>query len=246
MSKVLISVRQISKKFEVKNTQIQILKTISIDINDGDFLVVIGPSGSGKSTFLHIVIGLEEPSSGEVIYSGKSFFNNFNEDMRSEFRKVNIGMVFQQPNWIKSLNVKQNVSFALNLVGNLENHSYVDQVLEMVGMKDWSEYIPTELSSGQQQRVALARAIVTNPKIIVADEPTGNLDYKSGQEIMNIFKKLNQSGKTVIMVTHDLEYLKYANRAIEIFDGEVKNEINNIGNYLKNRKISLKKEDSNE
>lgn len=223
MPNTLLKVENVKKSFKIGNSSIEILKGISFEVNQGDFAIIFGPSGSGKSTLLHVILGLEIPSEGDVKFLGESFYQGKDEDDRSAVRKKHIGMVYQQPNWIKSLNVVENVAFPLILLG-VEKAESVKQAwkqLETINLQKWVSYIPTELSGGQQQRVALARALITNPSVIIADEPTGNLDFQAGQDLMNLLMKLNGQGRTIIMVTHDLEYLKYAKRAIQILDGKV-------------------------
>ncbi len=200
-----------------------VLKGISFTVDKGDFLVIFGPSGCGKSTLLHGLLGLEEPTSGTISVLGKNIYDGWIEDNRSEFRKSHIGMVYQQPNWIKALTVLENVSFPLLMLGIAKQEAQIkaQEELKSIGMENWINYLPGELSSGQQQKASLARALVTNPEIIIADEPTGNLDFESGEELMELLVPLTQKEKTVIMVTHDLEYLKYATRALKMFDGEV-------------------------
>ncbi len=225
----IISAQTLGKTFSVKSQAVTVLKNINFAVRTGEFLVIFGPSGCGKSTLLHTILGLEQPTSGKVVFQGQSLYDNLTEDDRAELRKHQIGMVYQQPNWIKSLTAKENVMFALRLTGLTEPAAAAKAhtALEQVGMVDWSDYIPTELSSGQQQRVALARAIVTDPTILIADEPTGNLDYESGRQLMKLLKDLNSQGKTIIMVTHDLEYLSFAKRALEMLDGEIIQELTN-------------------
>lgn len=229
MTKPIIQIKNVSKSFHVGKQDVAILKNISFEVAMGDFLVIFGPSGCGKSTLLHTILGLEIPSSGSVTFLGKDLYADgqgmrANEDKRAEFRKQHVGMVYQQPNWIKSLTVLENTTFPLTLLGvNLiERTNKARAILKTVDMIDWFDYTPTELSSGQQQKVALARALVTNPEVIIADEPTGNLDFESGEELMTILTKLNQEqGKTIIMVTHDLEYLDFAKTSIRMFNGEI-------------------------
>ena len=242
-SSIIIQAQSITKNFPVKSLNVRVLSDISLSVNTGDFLVLFGPSGCGKSTLLHILLGLESPTTGKVIFYEESLYDDLDDDDRTEFRKMHIGMVYQQPNWIKALTVRENIIFALRLNGcsGSEALKRADKVLETVEMTQWNDYIPTELSSGQQQRVALARAIVTNPDILIADEPTGNLDFESGQVLMTLLTKLNKEGKTVIMVTHDLEYLTYANRAIQMFDGKIVQEISNPAEFVKDRNQSLKR-----
>lgn len=236
MNDIIIKVTNISKSFKVGSQEVPVLKDISFEVRENEFLIIFGPSGCGKSTLLHLVLGLEEPTSGKVTFFDKEIWQKTTEDERSEFRKKNIGMVYQQPNWIKSLTVIENVAFPLLLLGidKIKAGEKAAEMLKAVQMGNWSGYIPTELSSGQQQRVALARAMVTEPKVIIADEPTGNLDYESGQELMKLLEKLNrEQEKTIIMVTHDLEYLDFAKTAIRMFDGEI------AGTYRENEKEKL-------
>lgn len=223
----IIKASGLNKTFSVKSQAVRILRDINFSVRRGEFLVIIGPSGCGKSTLLHTILGLEKPTSGTVVFQGKSLYEQLSEDNRADLRKREIGMVYQQPNWIKSLTALENVMFALRLNGLSEKEAAARAVkaLEQVGMSDWGDYIPTELSSGQQQRVALARAMVTDPTVLIADEPTGNLDFESGQQLMKLLSELNQTGKTVIMVTHDLEYLSFAERALEMLDGQIVEEL---------------------
>lgn len=222
----IVEVKNVTKHFVVGNQDIQVLKGITCTIDMGDFTIILGPSGCGKSTLLHIILGLEGPSSGEVIFLGENIYANTDEDYRSNFRKKHIGMIYQQPNWIKSMNVVENVAFPLMLLG-MDKQVALERAFEYlkkVQLAEWANYMPTELSSGQQQRIALARGLSNNPEIIIADEPTGNLDFKSGQDMMQLLKDLNTiDHKTVIMVTHDLEYLRFASKAIRMLDGNVIN-----------------------
>ena len=220
----LIEVRNLFKSFKVGIQEVEVLKDITVDIKYGDFALILGPSGCGKSTFLHVLLGLEPPSAGVVKFLDVNIYEKTDEDARSDFRKKHLGMVYQQPNWIKALTVLENVAFPLLLLGVDKPRAMAKahEMIKQVQMDEWSNYRPTELSGGQQQRVALARALINNPDIIIADEPTGNLDFNSGEMIMQLFDKLNkETGKTVIMVTHDLEYLKYAKSVIRMLDGKV-------------------------
>ncbi len=224
MSDTIIKVQHVSKSFHVGTQNVPVLKDVSLEIKSFDFLIIFGPSGCGKSTLLHTILGLEEPTNGEIIFLDKNLYSNATEDDRSDFRKHHVGMVYQQPNWIRSLSVVENVAFPLLLLGKEKNESFkkAQEILKTVEMLDWQAYIPTELSSGQQQRVALARALITDPEVIIADEPTGNLDYDSGQELMELLTTLNKTQKnTVVMVTHDLEYLSFAKTAVKMFNGEI-------------------------
>jgi len=242
-NKIIIEAKNINKVFHKKSQDIKVLSEVSLSVYSGDFLVLFGPSGCGKSTLLHILLGLEPPTSGWVNFLDKSIYDEMDDDMRTEFRKSHIGMVYQQANWIKSLTVKGNIIFALRLNGCLvkDTAEKANAVLETIGMSQWADYIPSELSSGQQQKIALARAIVTNPDIIIADEPTGNLDFESGQELMTLLSNLNKEGKTIIMVTHDLEYLTFANRAVNMFDGKIIEEISDPRKFINQKKLITKR-----
>lgn len=237
-----IEVRGLHKSFVVGAQTVSILKNIDLQVKNGEFVVVIGPSGSGKSTLLHSILGLEEPTKGEVIFLNSNLYKLASDDARADFRKAHIGMVYQQPNWIKAINVISNVAFPLALlgVGKEERLKKAEEMLKSVQMLDWAHYHPAELSSGQQQRVALARALITNPEVIIADEPTGNLDFESGEQLMTLLQQYNKkAGKTILMVTHDLVYLKYADRGIRLFDGMVQDNFN-IDEKYDYRKYAVK------
>lgn len=186
-------------------------------------MVIFGPSGCGKSTLLHVLLGLEPPTKGKVIFFGKDLYAGTSEDDRAQFRKEHIGTVYQQANWIKSLSVLENVAFPLMLVGEnkLTSLERAFESLRLLKMDHWADYSPSELSGGQQQRAALARAMITQPDVIFADEPTGNLDFESGQNLMQLLRELNNIGKTIVMVTHDMEYIKYAKSAVNLRDGRL-------------------------
>ncbi len=237
----IVEAKNINKTFDVRAEKVPVLKGIDLEIKKGEFVVITGPSGCGKSTLLHIILGLETPTSGTLSFHGHNLYGGMDEDDRTEIRKKEVGMIYQQPNWIKALTVVENVMFALRINGESDEQSHRKSLamLEKVGMDKWQEYIPTELSSGQQQKVALARALVTNPEVVIADEPTGNLDFKSGQELMNLLKDMRGEGRTVIMVTHDLEYLKFATRSIIMFDGKIVGEAH--GNELSDKIEGFKK-----
>lgn len=220
----ILKVENISKSFHVGGVDIPILKNISFEVGSGDFVIIFGPSGCGKSTLLHALLGLEGPSTGTITFFGTDLYGLPTEDDRSQFRKVHVGMVYQQPNWIKALTVIDNIVFPQLLLGRTrgEGLTKATDLLQAVGMMEWAHYMPSELSGGQQQRIALVRALVIDPEIIIADEPTGNLDFVSGQNLMQLLQEMNQKqNKTIIMVTHDLEYLRYAKTAISIFDGAI-------------------------
>jgi len=221
MNKIIETVN-LYKSFFPGGREVPALKGINLEIKEGEFLIIHGPSGCGKSTLLHSLLGLEQPTRGRVLFLKKDFYS-LNEDKRAEIRKRNFGMIYQQPYWIRSLPVLENIAFPLILLGDSKNEATqkAKEALEKVEMQDWADFFPTELSSGQQEKVALARAIIHNPKVLIADEPTGNLDSVSGRELMKLLVSFNKQGRTVIMVTHETDYLKYALRVVEMKDGKI-------------------------
>ena len=223
--KVVLTGKDIHKTFLVGRNRVEVIKGVSVDINEGDFIILFGSSGCGKSTLLNILLGLEEPTKGKVIFMGEDIYQ-YEEDYRSQIRKEKVGLVYQQQNWLKSISVIENVAFPLVLKGVLreEREQKAYELLKNVGMEDFVDQIPTELSSGQQQKVAFARALISNPVILVADEPTGNLDSKSSSSLMQMFKNYNEQGNTIIMVTHDLEFLSFATRSVNMSDGLILKE----------------------
>lgn len=223
MANKVVQVDNIHKSFKVGKQQVPVLRGVSFTVDKSDFLVIFGPSGCGKSTLLHVMLGLEQPQQGKVKLLGTNIYNGKSEDEQAEFRKHNIGMVYQQTYWIRSSSVLENVAFPLLLLGRDKNEALLkaEGILKRVEMADWADYFPTELSSGQQQRVNLARALIHDPEILITDEPTGNLDYESGQELMKLLAEVNKQGKTVLMVTHDLEFLNYSQKAAEMIDGKI-------------------------
>jgi len=222
----LVQTIGLDKAFPVGDRQVQVLKKINIAIEPGEFVILFGPSGCGKSTLLHCLLGLEEPTGGKVLVEGQDFYS-IDEDGRAKYRKYKVGMIYQQPLWVRALDVFENVALPLRLLGKSEAEveKRTMEVLKLVGMEDWAHYLPTELSSGQQQKVSLARALTVEPVLIAADEPTGNLDTVSGQELMEIFWQLYRKGKSILMITHDLEYLRYATRIFHMVDGEIVEEM---------------------
>lgn len=230
-SGIVMSLVDVNKFFRVGTQDVHILKDVNVTIKEMEFCIIFGPSGSGKSTLLHTLLGLEPPTSGETKLM-KSDMAIMDADQAAVFRTTRIGMVYQQPNWVKSLTVIENVAFPMYLLGYLpsEAHNKALAMLELVGMQEWKDHMPPELSAGQQQRISLARALINDPLVIVADEPTGNLDTQSGEELMYLLSRLNKEHRrTVVMVTHDLEYLKYASRVVRLVDGRVMDEYSGKG-----------------
>jgi ABC-type lipoprotein export system ATPase subunit/ABC-type lipoprotein release transport system permease subunit len=222
----LIDVKGIEKSFQTGDRFTHVLKNINFEVYENEFLVIFGPSGCGKSTVLHILMGLEKPDAGVVRFGGIDMWK-MNSDDRADVRKRDMGIIYQKQNWVKSLTVVENVAISAQLLGlSKEEAIYkAEEMLKRVGILDKSDYMPSELSAGEQQKMGLARSLITDPKVIIADEPTGNLDVKSGKEMIDLLKDLTQNGITVIMVTHNPEYLREADRTIFMLDGELYKEI---------------------
>jgi len=235
----IISIRNLHKSFHVGKNNVEVLTNINLDIFEGEFVIILGPSGCGKSTLLNTIIGLEVPTEGAITVNKQNLFEETTEDMRSIFRRKNIGMVYQQPNWLKSLDVLENVEFPLRMT-NYNGRTIkkrASNIIDLMGMHDYLRYNPNELSGGQQQRVSMARALVANPRFIIADEPTGNLDSVTAADVMNIFKYINdESRRTVIMVTHNLEYENYASKVVYMKDGKIEKIHENTHNKDKHSK----------
>jgi len=220
----LIEIRNISKIYHLGGEEIRALDDVSIDIEQGEFLSIIGPSGSGKSTLMHILGCLDSPSKGEIKMDGISIQNASSREL-ARLRNEKIGFVFQFFNLLPKLNVLQNVEVPMiySAVRKRERRNRALDALKMVGLDARTRHRPSQLSGGQQQRVAIARALVNSPKIILADEPTGNLDSNTGEAILSLFKELSRQGRTVALVTHDPDIAALTPRRIEIRDGKVAN-----------------------
>lgn len=218
----LLTVTGVSKEYKMGGETFQALRNITLTIHSGEFVAIMGPSGSGKSTLMHIVGCLDRPTKGTVVLEGQNIAAA-NDQKLAEIRNTHIGFVFQQFNLLRRTSALANVELPL-IYAKLppaERRARALAVLSEVGLSDKKDNIPSQLSGGQQQRVAIARALVTNPTVILADEPTGNLDSKSGADIMNILADLHAKGKTIILVTHDENVAKYARRVIRIADGAI-------------------------
>lgn len=216
----MIEVKELRKQFKDGDTMVEVLKGVSFTIEDGDFVSIVGASGSGKSTLLTIIGGLQEPSSGHVYFNEEDIFADSKEDL-AIFRQKHIGFVFQQMHLIPYLTALENALLPLVPLemSHEEQQKRGKWALERVGLKGKENRYPDQLSGGEQGRVALARAIVNKPPLILADEPTGNLDSKTGKAIMDLFKELNSEGQTILFITHHPEHAKYGNRVFEIEDG---------------------------
>ncbi|MGL5615024.1 MAG: ABC transporter ATP-binding protein [Sarcina sp.] len=218
----MIEIKNLSKKYKMGKEEIVALNDISFNVEDGEFLAIVGPSGSGKSTLMHIVGGLDKPTTGEVFFDGVKILNSKDKEM-AKFRNEKIGFVFQAFNLENTQTALENVMMPLIFSGikKEERKKRATEALEKVGLEKYIKHKPNEMSGGQRQRVSIARAIVNNPKIIFADEPTGNLDSKTGEKIISEFYKLNEKGYTIIMVTHNIEEANKAKRVIKIKDGNL-------------------------
>jgi putative ABC transport system ATP-binding protein len=219
----IVTIRDLSKVYEQGEIRVVALNRISLDIQAGEFLVLMGPSGSGKSTLLHIIAGVDRPSSGSCQVQGIDLAQ-LSESRLATWRNQNVGFVFQSFNLIPVLSAYENVELPLLLtrLGRAQRKRQAETALELVGLSDRKHHLPKQLSGGQEQRVAIARALVTDPQLIVADEPTGNLDSQSAQEVLSILQRLSREvGKTVILVTHDPKAASYGSRAIHLEKGEL-------------------------
>lgn len=217
----MIQIRNLEKMYRTEEVETVALNKLSMQVSKGEFVAVMGPSGCGKSTLLNILGLLDQPNGGQFIFNGIEV-SQFNERKRAEIRKQNIGFVFQSFNLIDELTVFENVELSLiyNGIGKTERKERVNAMLDKVKIMHRRNHYPQQLSGGQQQRVAVARAVVNNPKLILADEPTGNLDSNNGNEVMELLTDLNDQGATIVMVTHSEHDAKYAQRIIRMLDGQ--------------------------
>jgi putative ABC transport system ATP-binding protein len=218
----MIKTANLTKVFRADEVETTALNTINFEVSNGEFVAIMGPSGCGKSTLLNIVGLLDNPTEGEYFFDGVEV-SKYRESQRTKLRKGNIGFVFQSFNLIDELNVFENVELPLLYlkVSASERKRRVEAVLERMKIGHRRKHFPQQLSGGQQQRVAIARAVIANPKLILADEPTGNLDSKNGLEVMNLLSELNGEGATIVMVTHNQHDAEYAHRIVNLFDGQV-------------------------
>jgi putative ABC transport system ATP-binding protein len=219
----IIKVNEVSKSFGEKENLNLVLDKVSLDIKKGEFVSLMGESGSGKSTLLYIIGGLDKPTSGNVVIDEKDI-NTLKEKEIAKFRRQDIGFVFQFYNLVQNLTVEENIMLPVVMDGKKEKDykDRLDKILKIVGLEEKRKSLPNQLSGGQQQRVSIARAVIMNPKVILADEPIGNLDSKSGEEVMKLFKTLNEEENvTILQVTHSEESAKYGNRIIRLKDGKI-------------------------
>ena len=220
----ILKVENLVKTYGEGDNVVNAVDNISLSVNKGEFVAIVGASGSGKSTLLHLLGGVDRPTSGKIYIDGNEI-NNMNNDKLAIFRRRQIGFVFQFYNLIPILTVEENISLPCDLDGNRPDKERMDLILKSFGLFERRNHLPNELSGGQQQRTSIARALINNPAILLADEPTGNLDSKSTEEIMSILKMSNRDfNQTIIMITHNLEIAKEADRIITIQDGKILRE----------------------
>lgn len=219
----MIKTESLVKRYKNDHIEVEVIKDINLRIKKHEFVSIMGPSGSGKSTLLYLIGGLEKPTSGKVII-GDVEVNDLNDREHSLLRQENIGFVFQFYNLVPHLSVSDNILLPI-LINGGRKKDYIkrlDYLLEKVGLTEKRDYLPSRLSGGQQQRISIARALINNPKIILADEPIGNLDSKAGKEVMELFKQINETeGTTIVQVTHSSESAKYGSRTIFVKDGRI-------------------------
>ena len=224
----MIRIEHLSKVFRTEEVETTALNDVSLHVKQGEFVAIMGPSGCGKSTLLNIIGLLDNPTSGNYYFNGQEV-GHLKEKQRTQVRKGNIGFVFQSFNLIDELNVYENVELPLIYLKKKasEKRDLVTSILDRMNISHRVMHFPQQLSGGQQQRVAIARAVVAGPKLILADEPTGNLDSKNGAEVMNLLTELNQEGTTIVMVTHSQHDASYAHRVVHLFDGQIVTELEN-------------------
>ena len=217
----ILRVENLRKVYGKGNSKVVAVDDVSLSINKGEFVAVIGASGSGKSTLMHLLGGVDRPTEGKVFVNGKDIFE-LKDDALAIFRRRQIGIIYQFYNLIPILNVEENIALPLELDGRAVDAAEMEELLEMLGLADRRKHLPNELSGGQQQRTAIGRALIARPSIILADEPTGNLDTKNGNGIVQLLKKTNKKyAQTIIMITHNLELARSADRIIRMEDGRI-------------------------
>ena len=218
----MLTMRELSRVYRTDTVETTALDRIDLDIADGEFVAIMGPSGCGKSTLLNVIGMLDSPTSGSYVFDGKEVAG-LPEGKLADVRKKNIGFIFQSFNLVDELSVRENIELALlyHDVPAAERRRRVEEVMDKVGIAHRAKHRPSQLSGGQQQRVAVARALVGNPKLILADEPTGNLDTQHGEEVMKMLQALNREGSTIVMVTHSPGHADYAGRVVNMLDGRI-------------------------
>ena len=222
----ILRVSNLTKIYGKDTTKVVALDNVSFSVEKGEFVAIVGASGSGKSTLLHLIGGVDRPTSGKVFIDSKNIFD-FDDDKLAIFRRRQIGLIYQFYNLIPILNVEENITLPLALDNREIDKEKIDNILKVLGLQNRRNHLPNELSGGQEQRTSIGRALITNPALILADEPTGNLDSKASDEIVALLKKSNRElNQTIIMITHNLEIAKVADRIIKIEDGKIVQEEN--------------------
>lgn len=217
----ILEVKNVTKRYGKKDNLVKALDEVELNIEKGELIAITGASGSGKSTLLHCIGSVDNPTSGNIILNNVDI-HKMNDEQQSELRRKKVGLIYQFYNLIPTLNVEENIILPADLDKQVIDKEYFNELVELLGLKDRLKHLPSELSGGQQQRVAIARALINRPTLLLADEPTGNLDSKNSIEIMELLKKTNKKyNQTIIMVTHDMNLAKYANRIISIEDGKI-------------------------
>lgn len=220
----ILETRNVQKIYGQGDTEVRALDNISVEVEKGEFVAIVGTSGSGKSTLLHMIGGLDVPTAGEVTVDGQVLSRMSDEEL-TIFRRRNIGFVFQQYNLVPMLNVWENIVLPVKLDGNVPEKEYVEEIIDILGLQERLENLPNALSGGQQQRVAIARALASKPAILLADEPTGNLDSKTSQDVLGLLKVTSkQFHQTIVMITHNEEIAQLADRILRIEDGKIVSE----------------------
>lgn len=220
----ILKVENLTKVYGKDSTKVVALDNVSFSVNKGEFVAIVGASGSGKSTLLHLIGGVDRPTSGKVYINDKDIFS-MNDDKLAIFRRRQIGLIYQFYNLIPILDVEENIALPVELDGRNVNRIELNEMLELLGLERRRHHLPNQLSGGQQQRTSIGRALITKPSIILADEPTGNLDSKASEEIVELLRKSNKElNQTIIMITHNLELAEIADRIIKIEDGKIVKE----------------------
>lgn len=216
----IITIKKIVKSYGMGEGIVHALDGVDLEIAAGELVAVVGVSGSGKSTLLHMIGGMDSPTAGSVFFNGKDI-SKYSKKQKAKYRCENVGIVFQNFKLIEELNVRENIIMPVLIARKKVDEDYYNTLVEMLGLSERQSHLPSELSGGQKQRVAIARALINKPELLLADEPTGNLDKKNSEEIMQIFLDIHKQGKTIVLVTHDREIAERCQRQIEMSDGKI-------------------------
>lgn len=218
--KMMLTIQGLVKSYGMGDGMVYALNGVDLEIHSGELVAIVGASGSGKSTLLHMIGGMDCPTSGSVTFQGKDI-GQFSAKQKAEYRCKNVGFIFQNFKLIEELNVRENIIMPVLIAKRKVDETYYSELVQMLGLSDRQSHLPSELSGGQKQRVAIARALINRPELLLADEPTGNLDHATSEEIMQIFLEIHRKGRTVVMVTHDREIAGQCQRQVEMMDGKI-------------------------